>query len=83
MVTPFLDLANIATRFVPPLRSTLSIPVVDGDRLIGVLTAYATQPSAFSETDRYAFEQVVTSLQHHFTQSQRSLTLVPSSREQR
>jgi len=53
-----LDLAKIADFYAPPLRSTLSTPLVDGDRLIGVLTAYAVRDNAFDESHQYAFEEV-------------------------
>ncbi len=59
-----LDLAQIATRYSPPLRSTLSVPVTNGEQLVGVFTAYANQEGAFQESDRYVFEQVVTELQN-------------------
>jgi putative nucleotidyltransferase with HDIG domain len=58
-----LDLNQIATRYSPSLRCTLSVPVVNEDALIGVFTAYASQPDAFKESDRYTFEQVVTEFQ--------------------
>ena len=55
-----LDLNQIATRYSPSLRSTLSVPIVSDDTLVGVFTAYANQPEAFQESDGYTFEQVVT-----------------------
>jgi len=55
-----LDLNQIATRYSPSLRSTLSVPIVSDNMLVGVFTAYANQPEAFQESDRYTFEQVVT-----------------------
>src|SRR6185295_6244571 len=58
-----LDLNQIATRYSPSLRCTLSVPLINEDVLVGVFTAYASQPDAFRESDRYTFEQVVTEFQ--------------------
>jgi putative nucleotidyltransferase with HDIG domain len=57
-----LDLLNIAEVFQPPLRSTLATPLFDGDVLVGVLSAYATQEEAFSEEHRYIAEQIALTL---------------------
>jgi putative nucleotidyltransferase with HDIG domain len=57
-----LDLAQIASFFVPPLRSTICTPLVQGDRLIGVLSAYSSRANAFNESHQYAFEQVSSTL---------------------
>jgi putative nucleotidyltransferase with HDIG domain len=66
-----LDLAQIATHYSPPLRCTLSVPVTNGEQLIGVLTAYACREGAFQESDRYVFEQVVTELQNQISRVSR------------
>ena len=57
-----LDLARIATFFTPVLRSTISTPLAEGERLRGVLTAYAPKENAFSESHRYAFESISAAL---------------------
>jgi putative nucleotidyltransferase with HDIG domain len=57
-----LDLAQIAGFFVPHLRSTISTPLVQGDVLIGVLTAYSSRQDAFNEGHSYAFEKVAATL---------------------
>jgi hypothetical protein len=57
-----LDLTQISNFFSPPLRSTISTPLVRGERLIGVLTAYSPRSEAFDETHRYVFEQVASIL---------------------
>ncbi|MBI4887349.1 MAG: HD domain-containing protein [Acidobacteria bacterium] len=57
-----LDLAQIAGFFAPPLRSTLSTPLVQGDSLMGVLTAYSAKKDAFNEGHRYTFEHVGSAL---------------------
>ena len=57
-----LDLAEIAGFFVPRLRSTISTPLVLGDTLIGVLTAYSSKQDAFNEGHRYSFEKVASTL---------------------
>lgn len=58
----FLDLAQIASFFTPPLRSTISTPIADGEALVGVLTAYSLKEGAFTENHRYIFEQVALTL---------------------
>jgi putative nucleotidyltransferase with HDIG domain len=57
-----LDLAKIANLFTPPLRSTISAPLTNGDQLFGVLTAYSAREQAFTESDGYVFEQVASVL---------------------
>jgi putative nucleotidyltransferase with HDIG domain len=57
-----LDLLNIAEMFDPPLRSTLATPLFDGDVLVGVLSAYATQEDGFNEEHRYIVEQIALTL---------------------
>lgn len=57
-----LDLMQISGFFSPPLRSTLSTPLADGEHLIGVLTAYSGKEEAFNDGHRYAFEQIASSL---------------------
>jgi GAF domain-containing protein len=57
-----LDLTHIADMFQPALRSTLSVPLISGDRLVGVLTAYASREQAFNESHTYIAEQVAISL---------------------
>lgn len=53
-----LDLFHIAALFTPPLRSTLAIPLLDGDRLYGVLTGYSARDEAFNEANRYTAERI-------------------------
>src|SRR5262249_5323507 len=57
-----LDLANVADFFDPPLRSVLSVPVVDADDVVGVLSAYSHRSEAFREGQTYAFEQIACAL---------------------
>lgn len=57
-----LDLVQIARLFTPPLRSTISTPLVQGERLVGVVTGYTFKHEAFNESHRYAFEQIASSL---------------------
>jgi len=57
-----LDLVQIAGYFAPPLRSSISTPLCDGQDLLGVLTAYAVRDFAFQEGHRYAFEKVAAAL---------------------
>lgn len=58
-----LDLFHISTFFKPPLRSTLSTPLVSGGRLHAVLTAYSPRVDVFEQDHRYAFEHVALALQ--------------------
>jgi putative methionine-R-sulfoxide reductase with GAF domain len=53
-----LDLGQIANAFDPALRSILCAPAVVDERLVGVVTAYATREEAFSESHRYALERI-------------------------
>ena len=57
-----LDLVEIAGFFVPRLRSTIATPLADGETLVGVLSAYSSKQDAFSESHRYAFEKVASTL---------------------
>ena len=66
-----LDLAGIAQRFRPSLRSTISTPLVEGKSLHGVLTAYSARPDAFGDSDRYAFEEVAAALAARLSQVNR------------
>lgn len=65
-----LDLLNLAGMFEPPLKSTLATPLVDGDVLIGVLTAYATREEAFDEEHRQITEQMAMTLGECLSQSE-------------
>lgn len=62
-----LDLVQIAGFFTPPLRSTISTPLAEGDCLIGVLTAYALKDQPFHEGHQYAFENVASALRYKFS----------------
>jgi putative nucleotidyltransferase with HDIG domain len=57
-----LDLLNLAEMFDPPLKSTLATPLFDGDVLVGVISAYATQENGFNDEHRYIAEQVALTL---------------------
>ena len=79
-----LDLAQIAGRFSPPLRCTLSVPIVQDNDLVGVLTAYANRETAFQDADRYVFEQVASELQNRIPRvSRQSSGVVAFSRHKR
>jgi putative methionine-R-sulfoxide reductase with GAF domain len=64
-----LDLTRIAGFFLPPLRSTISAPIVKGERLIGVLTAYSPTEEPFNEGHLYALEHVALSVADRFASS--------------
>jgi len=53
---PTLDLAEVAAAATPPLRSSLSAPLVAEDELVGVLTFYSSGVDAFHDSDRIAIE---------------------------
>src|SRR5262249_49374878 len=46
---PALDLGELAGVMPKPLRSCLSIPLMSGDALVGVLTLYDATPAAFTD----------------------------------
>jgi putative nucleotidyltransferase with HDIG domain len=78
-----LDLFQIAAEFAPPLRSTLAVPVTDGDRLLGVLTGYSTRESAFNESHRYAAERIAASFAERLRQQGGKMGTVVSFRSSR
>jgi putative nucleotidyltransferase with HDIG domain len=53
-----LDLIQMATRFTPPLRSTICVPLMNDERSTAVFTGYSTQESPFEDRHRYAVERV-------------------------
>ncbi|MGE3343238.1 MAG: HD domain-containing phosphohydrolase [Vicinamibacterales bacterium] len=55
---PMLDLGPLAVSFRSRLRSALVVPLVAGDTVIGVMSAYAFDENAFKTEHRYAMEQV-------------------------
>jgi GAF domain-containing protein len=57
-----LDLAQIASRHSPPLRSALAVPIFLSDELVGVFSAYSCRPQAFQDSDAYVLEQVMAEL---------------------
>jgi putative nucleotidyltransferase with HDIG domain len=80
-----LDLIQMATRFAPPLRSTICVPVLHEDRLIGVFTGYSTQDSPFEERHRYAVERVAELLSKRLTSAAQigsNIRAFPTSRHQ-
>ena len=48
---PALDLGYRAGEITPPLRSCLTVPLVDGESLIAVLALYRIQRNAFSDDE--------------------------------
>jgi putative nucleotidyltransferase with HDIG domain len=57
-----LDLSGIASLFAPPLRSVISVPIVEDDRLYGVVSGYSPREEAFSDVHRYTVERVASLL---------------------
>jgi GAF domain-containing protein len=78
-----LDLVQIATRFTPPLRSTICVPLISEGKLSGVFTGYSSQESPFHERHRYAVERVAEHLNIRLTSPAQSVTNIrafPASR---
>jgi GAF domain-containing protein len=67
-----LDLAQIAREFQPNLRSAMSTPLAQHDRLLGVFSAYSLHENSFTDSHRYIFENVCATL------SARICTLQPT-----
>ena len=65
---PMLDLGDVSKSTTPPLRTSLSVPLVVDDELIGVLTLYSAT-ERFSDNHRLLVEtasrHVARRLQHH------------------
>jgi putative nucleotidyltransferase with HDIG domain len=55
---PVLDLGDVARNLSPRPRSCLSVPLVAGKELIGVITVYSTSVEAFSEEHQRLLETV-------------------------
>ena len=47
-----LDFGDVAHSFLPPLKSSLSAPIVLNDKLLGVLTVYSNNVAVFSDKHR-------------------------------
>jgi hypothetical protein len=56
----------MAADFSPPLRSTIAVPLLDGDRVLGVLSGYSVREEAFNEAHRYTVERVAVFLTERF-----------------
>jgi GAF domain-containing protein len=61
---PALDLAGTEQPFDAELHSCLSTPLVAGESLVGVLSLYAPDHQAFSETHKRLFEHISKPLAH-------------------
>jgi two-component system, cell cycle response regulator len=66
---PILDLGEAARAMKPRLHSCLSTPLVAGQQLVGVLTAYSTNSDAFSDEHRRVIEVVARQVAHTIKQS--------------
>jgi putative methionine-R-sulfoxide reductase with GAF domain len=78
-----LDLSQIAARYTPVLRSTVSVPILRGAQLVGVFTAYASRVNAFQDSDRYVFEQVVDDFHNQLSQFPKTSAVVAFPRQRR
>lgn len=61
---PMLDLGDTARALQPPLRSSISTPLVTGDALVGVLTLYSSNRSAFTDDHRRILEAIARQVSH-------------------
>jgi putative nucleotidyltransferase with HDIG domain len=59
-----LDLSEVTGLSSGELKSCLSTPLVAADTLVGVLTLYAAEAQAYSDTDRRIVEQTARPLAH-------------------
>jgi putative nucleotidyltransferase with HDIG domain len=78
-----LDLIQMATRFTPPLRSTICVPLMNDERITAVFTGYSTQENPFEDRHRYSVERVAELLNKRLTsaaQSGRNVRAFPTSR---
>jgi putative nucleotidyltransferase with HDIG domain len=55
---PYLDLGEVARTLSPRLRSCLSVPLLNGNDLVGVLTIYSTRSQAFTDDHRRIAEAI-------------------------
>jgi putative nucleotidyltransferase with HDIG domain len=54
----YLDLVQMASRYVPPLKSTICVPLLRDGKLSAVFTGYSSQETPFDERHRYTVERV-------------------------
>jgi putative nucleotidyltransferase with HDIG domain len=77
----YLDLVQMATRFTPPLRSTICVPLSREGRLTGIFTGYSSQETPFDDRHRYAVERVAELLDSRwtlFSQNSRNVRAFPA-----
>jgi GAF domain-containing protein len=67
-----LDLIQMATRFTPPLKSTICVPLKNDNRVTAVFTGYSTQESPFEDRHRYTVERVAELLNLRLTSATQS-----------
>ncbi|MGH9236918.1 MAG: GAF domain-containing protein [Vicinamibacterales bacterium] len=72
----YLDLVQMASRFTPPLRSTICTPLLQDGRLSGVFTGYSSQDTPFDERHRYAVERVAELLDARLTSIGQSISKI-------
>ena len=63
---PVIDLGELARSITPPLRSSLSTPLVLNEELVGVLTLYSRALEAFGDDHRRIIEAVATQIAYSF-----------------
>jgi putative methionine-R-sulfoxide reductase with GAF domain len=63
---PVLDLGNLSRSISPPLKSSLSTPLVSDDELLGVLTLYSKTLGAFGDNEHRVIEAVAAEIAFSF-----------------
>ncbi len=78
-----LDLQALSNSFNPPLRAVITAPYFGAqDKLLGVLSGYASKDNAYSDAHRYAFERMAVLLGERLS-SMGSSTIVRFPRSER
>jgi putative nucleotidyltransferase with HDIG domain len=72
-----LDLFQIVSGFAPRLRSVITIPLTDDDRLVGVFAGYSSHEQAFNDAHRYCVERVASLLTRRLVPQTRTVISFP------
>jgi putative methionine-R-sulfoxide reductase with GAF domain len=86
---PVLDLGELARTVSPPLRSSLSTPLLVNEDLVGVITLYSRGPDAFRDDDRRCIEALADQIAYSLKRARnfeiaakRRALLTPANREE-
>jgi len=78
-----LDLEDLAERAMPALRSCLSVPLLRGETLVGVLTIYSTRAAAFDDTHGRVMQMIAPHIASALHAAGRSEVSLPAGRAER